>query len=612
LLDAVGLFELERRLVGLARGRGPLRVAVAELCAALVRARAWERLGYARLGDYAGERLGVSARSVMDFAHVGGRLRGLCGLRAALVGGWLGWTKVRLVARVARPDDEARWIAFASRVSALELSRELRRVDQGSLEAGALEEETLSSCFQVACTPQVRGQWVWATSMARRMHGSLLHVSRCAELIAAEVMSALPVDVDEETEVAGSPLRSWPEAVAHAGSLVEVVKAGNAEPGNRCGDECSSAGSDRDPEIELPGELRELLRDLDREDPFELDRRLRIALALEQQLHARMGPLLELLMRHQVHRMLGFATREEYASERLGIDPSRARALLRIERAARANPVLERAYREGRLTSLQVEALVPLLLDGRLDRRADAWVDWAGGITLRRLRDDVERALVVRDVDPAEFARSGGLPPGTWDTDEGATGSEQGIGARTSEAMQTNAGTDIERAIGARVSRPAETCVVRFIGPAEIVRLFEAVLCSVRRRIERVTGQMPTRGQALEAMLDHVLEAWGANDERIARRHRVFARDGWRCVVPGCSSMRNLHDHHVVFRSQGGGDEPSNRTTLCAFHHVRGVHAGRVSIRGKAPGELRFALGLRADRAPMVEYRAGDRRVATG
>jgi hypothetical protein len=161
------------------------------------------------------------------------------------------------------------------------------------------------------------------------------------------------------------------------------------------------------------------------------------------------------------------------------------------------------------------------------------------------------------------------------------------------------------------VSRSAETCAVRFIGPAEIVRLFEAVLCSVRRRIERVTGRMPTRGQALEAMLDHVLEAWGANDERIARRHRVFARDGWRCVVPGCSSMRNLHDHHVVFRSQGGGDELSNRTTLCAFHHVRGVHAGRVSVRGKAPDSLRFALGLRADRAPLVEYRAGD-RLSTG
>jgi hypothetical protein len=148
---------------------------------------------------------------------------------------------------------------------------------------------------------------------------------------------------------------------------------------------------------------------------------------------------------------------------------------------------------------------------------------------------------------------------------------------------------------------------VRFIGPAEIVRLFEAVLCSVRRRIERATGKLPTRGEALEAMLDHVLDAWGANDTRIARRHRIFARDGWRCVVPGCSSMRNLHDHHVVFRSQGGGDELSNRTTLCAFHHVRGVHAGRVSVRGKAPGELRFALGLRADRAPLVEYRAGDR-----
>jgi hypothetical protein len=491
----------------------------------------------------------------------------------------------------------------------------------------------LSSCFEVACTPQVRGQWVWATSMARRMNGSLLHVSRCAELIAAEVMAALPADVEEEAEA--SPLRSWSEAVEESRSPVEDVRSGCAEPGTRCGEERPGSGSsaragqgaegadggaveyppegeDRAPAIELPAELRELLRDLERADAFELDRRLRLALGLEQRLHARMGPLLEVLMRHQVHRLLGFATREDYARERLGIDPSRARALLRIERTARANPVLERAYREGRLTSLQVETLVPLLFDGLLDRRADAWVDWAGRITLRRLRDDVERALVVQDVDPAEFACSGGLPAEAWGTaeargaDEGDAGRERGIGAHVSGAGEA----EVEAVPGPATER-AETCAVRFIGPAEIVRLFEAVLCSVRRRMERVTGRMPTRGQALEAMLDHVLDAWGANDARIARRHRVFARDGWRCVVPGCSSMRNLHDHHVVFRSQGGGDELSNRTTLCAFHHVRGVHAGRVSVRGKAPDSLRFALGLRADRAPLVEYRAGD-RLSTG
>ena len=108
-------------------------------------------------------------------------------------------------------------------------------------------------------------------------------------------------------------------------------------------------------------------------------------------------------------------------------------------------------------------------------------------------------------------------------------------------------------------------------------------------------------------MLDHAIAVWSEPESRVSRAHRVFARDGWRCTVPGCSSFRNLHDHHIVFRSAGGSDELSNRTTLCAWHHLRGVHAGIVRCTGGAPGELRFELGLRPGRAPLAVYRSGDR-----
>ena len=90
-----------------------------------------------------------------------------------------------------------------------------------------------------------------------------------------------------------------------------------------------------------------------------------------------------------------------------------------------------------------------------------------------------------------------------------------------------------------------------------------------------------------------------------AREHRVFARDRWRCTVPGCTSYRNLHDHHVVFRSAGGDDELANRTTLCAYHHLRGVHAGRVRVLGTAPDRLRFELGLRPGLPAAPRLRLG-------
>jgi hypothetical protein len=92
----------------------------------------------------------------------------------------------------------------------------------------------------------------------------------------------------------------------------------------------------------------------------------------------------------------------------------------------------------------------------------------------------------------------------------------------------------------------------------------------------------------------------------VPREHAVFARDGWRCTVPGCTSYRNLHDHHVRFRSAGGSDALANRTTLCAWHHLRGVHRGRVRCTGSAPDRLRFELGLRPGHAPLVAYGPGE------
>jgi hypothetical protein len=152
-------------------------------------------------------------------------------------------------------------------------------------------------------------------------------------------------------------------------------------------------------------------------------------------------------------------------------------------------------------------------------------------------------------------------------------------------------------------SVPEETCWACFGGPAEVVQLFRALLCTVRRRMEKESGRLPTAGQALDVMLDHVLQCWGVLDEKVAARHKVFARDGWRCTVPGCTSMQNLHDHHIRFRSAGGGDEMENRTTVCIFHHLRGLHAGMLRCVGRAPDGLRWEIGIRPEWTPLIVYR---------
>jgi hypothetical protein len=93
-----------------------------------------------------------------------------------------------------------------------------------------------------------------------------------------------------------------------------------------------------------------------------------------------------------------------------------------------------------------------------------------------------------------------------------------------------------------------------------------------------------------------------------SHRDPVYARDGWRCTVPGCRSRANLHDHHIVFRSQGGDNARDNRTTVCAAHHLHGLHAGIVRAEGRAPSSILWELGCRPGREPLMRL-LGDRYV---
>jgi hypothetical protein len=153
---------------------------------------------------------------------------------------------------------------------------------------------------------------------------------------------------------------------------------------------------------------------------------------------------------------------------------------------------------------------------------------------------------------------------------------------------------------------------LRISAPSDVARLFDAVVCTLQRAIERETGLLGTEAEAFEAKLDHALASWKVDDRwlrsRMKKRHyAVFDRDDWRCVFPGCTSHRNLHAHHIVFRSANGGNELPNLVTLCAFHHQRGVHGGTVAVRGRAPDRLEFALGTRPGRPSLARYQSGDR-----
>jgi hypothetical protein len=246
------------------------------------------------------------------------------------------------------------------------------------------------------------------------------------------------------------------------------------------------------------------------------------------------------------------------------------------------------------------------------------WVEHAERTTLRRLEDDLERREIgahAAAADPAAPPAAAAPPTVPAPPAAAASCATPAPAGRHARAQPSDSGADEglrdpggESGAGEGVAEAAEPepCRVLWWGPVDALALFRATLATVRRRIERAAGRLPSEGDALGAMLDHAIAAWGGDAADLERRWRIFARDGWRCAVPGCSSHRNLHAHHLEFRAAGGSDAAANLVTLCAWHHLRGVHAGRLRIRGRAPRRLRFELGLRPGRPPLLAYGSGD------
>jgi hypothetical protein len=117
----------------------------------------------------------------------------------------------------------------------------------------------------------------------------------------------------------------------------------------------------------------------------------------------------------------------------------------------------------------------------------------------------------------------------------------------------------------------------RIVGPTE--RSFVSFLC----------------GALWETWLPF-LEAWDDKWKQIYLRDRVT------CTSPVCA-RRDVTLHHIRFRSQGGGDEPENLTSVCAACHLEGIHRGRLRAQGPAH-DLEWLIG----REPILSVRGRDKR----
>jgi len=596
---------LDQHLQYLSSHEARCRLTLGRLAQVLLSRRAYRELGFARLGDFARERLGLSSRELNSLAQVTKALEDQPQLARAFEAGEISWTELRqrVTGDGARNDSPA----STNKESAGESSGE-------SAEADTIDGEP-SVEFRLPCPPSVRFVWRQALELSSRVSGHSLTYWQAAEIIAAEVLAAVSsrgpqadasvagdAGSDVNRHVDTSVAASWPTGETFEHSYVEPEQVQNEQAldcdgEGECDAECDQGEQsylydglplpDQPPKlvfpnVRLPEDVSRLTHDAGVISPHELDRRLRRVVCAMQSLDWQTGCMLRTMFSLRLHLELGFPNSSAYIRSRLHIGVRKARGLIAIERATLMRcSELSRAYRSGKISWPRALAILPVLEEDT----GHLWVERASRVTLRRLHDEVTWALNRAD---ASNGRSGLAPPplgakiDTMGHDlesdpraNGAPGSELHFGAHSS-------------GIGTSFSRVA----IRFVGPLSVVAMLHEAMEVVRRPGER-------RWQTMERMLRMVMHEWNSQP---GHRDPVFARDGWRCLVPACSSRCNLQDHHVVFRSRGGDNSLDNRASVCAAHHLHGIHDGWLvaSREDEDAGNLRWQLGVRTHGSPLM------------
>lgn len=624
-----------------------------------MRSRSLHRLlGYVRLGDYLVERLGMSLRRCQAILRLERALERLPRLRGALQAGEVSLSKAEVVAGAASAETEEAWIERSRRLTVAGLreaaaaaraaggdasgSASGGREDAdgpGTVPAETIEQDEAGRLVSFSAPARALAIWHWTLDLVRRVAGQQEPAWRCVEYLAAEFLSGVP---DMSGGVDARPAAPGPAEARgrYAGTEGDSglgprgtdspapVRAGDAS-GLAAWNAASAAireafGSPdpgADPEVILSGSqaapgmpgVGKVVGDGDELDAWELDERLRRLVRIRQSLAWRQGRLLATLASLGLHRKLGFATLDDWVMDRLPMSPRRARYLVSLDRRLRGLPLLADAYRRGLVTWCQARLLVRVVQTAT----QTPWIRYARRVTVRRL----EVVVIASEVAAAESAGAAAgppahvrapahigasaevqmpahigaplLPPIEPSSDQAAGAAADGGPLHTSAPFPGPAAVDVastDRLIRRRIA---------FWAPLEVAALWDSAL----RACRTAAGSHLEDWECFLVFVQALRDTWeNLEDPHWRRRYRIFERDGWRCMAPGCSSRSGLNEHHIVFRSQQGDSDEGNLVTLCIGHHQLGVHERHIRCFGRAPGALWWDLGVRPGGRPLVRY----------
>ena len=375
-------------------------------------------------------------------------------------------------------------------------------------------------------------------------------------------------------------------------------------------------------------------------DAIELDRQIRELQRIEDEMERRLAELLATMADQGAWARLRFDGSGHYAEERLRISRSVAADRIRAARGLRRLPVIRQSYERGEITLEPTLHIIRILRDALPDEQMQRlWVERARAATVKRMRDEareIERRRlsgpweeadgpVIGESVDGESMNRGPVPD--------AMGNQAGvIAALVNHAPLSDAawrgsllrepGTTrdrVERLGRLTVSHPVPDVFLRLRLTDDVAGALLSSIESRRRymasHVEQIPWDQPWPDAGAPAsvrlareffvrcrrtpawvgllsLLEEFVLTWDPPAEEVRRRSdAVYARAGWRCCAPGCTSRRNLENHHLVHRSSGGGDELWNRECLCRFHHQMGEHGTLARCRGRAPLGVSWRIG---------------------
>jgi hypothetical protein len=507
-------------LVRVARGRGALDVALGEALDALGGGARSLKVGYASIGDYAREELGIAASTAQKMARFARALRDRPILRAAVRAGEVTLRAAEAVLPRAKGEVEAAWVERARAGSVRGLKAAVKQGVAAATSETIGEAEEAPSGFavpeddekwgrvQAVVTPEQQARIDAGLRFARKLVGAAapkwqLLRAMCQDHLGGHELPGPALGPDDllpapREEVDG--IKEWLEKESAQWAFLD--QPAPIEAPELC------EGAARDAGI-LHGELRRLSLLRERWDEV-------------------FGHLALLFRSVAGWRWLDFASFEHYCTERLGMAVRSVEQRAALERDLYELPALREAMCARRI-SYEKARLIARHAD---EKSIDAWIARAEGMPCIALRRELEKIEETQACARGHFE--------VW-------------------------------------------------APRQVTGLVALACCATRK----AAGRWISTGECLARIADEFVETWQPvlDQERNTLHKQILERDEGLCRVPGCSRAAD-HAHHIVYRSAGGSDDPSNLISLCAAHHLHCVHMGWIRVAGTAPDGLRWVLGV--------------------